>query len=245
MASNGNQTQSQSMKIALIGSGKMGRMVEAVAQRHGVEIVFHFTRAHPLRANDEARHLLAETTTLIDFSAPEAVLDNIRAAAALSLNLIVGTTGWHNQLEEAKEIVASSNMGLVYGSNFSLGVNLFYHIVERAAQLFAKFDSYEAFVEEAHHKFKKDAPSGTALILQKLLANEYRERQIPVTSVRAGHIPGTHAVSFDSPVDTIRLEHVARNREGFAEGALLAAKWIAERKGFYEFREVIRQGIAD
>ncbi|MGH7456025.1 MAG: 4-hydroxy-tetrahydrodipicolinate reductase, partial [bacterium] len=127
----------------------------------------------------------------------------------------------------------------VYGSNFSLGVNLFYQIVERAAQLFSAFDSYDPFIAESHHKFKQDAPSGTALVLQKLLAKAYGERPIPVTSVRAGYIPGTHAVSFDSAVDTIRLEHTARNREGFAEGAFLAAKWIAGRKGFYEFREML------
>ncbi|MGH7491972.1 MAG: 4-hydroxy-tetrahydrodipicolinate reductase [bacterium] len=226
------------MKIALLGYGKMGRMVEAAAARHGMECVTHFTRTRPLRADEETRQALKETT-LIDFSAPEAVLDNIRVAAALSLDLVVGTTGWHHQLDEARNIVAGSNLGLVYGSNFSIGVNLFYQIVERAAQLISAFDGYDPFIQELHHQFKKDAPSGTALVLQKLVAHEYQERQIPVTSVRAGHIPGTHAVSFDSPADTIRLEHIARNREGFAEGALLAARWVAGRKGVYEFRDVI------
>jgi 4-hydroxy-tetrahydrodipicolinate reductase len=156
---------------------------------------------------------------------------------------VIGTTGWYSRLEEASKIGASSNIGVVYGSNFSLGVNLFYQIVERAAQLFSAFDSYDPFIEEAHHKFKKDAPSGTALVLQKTLAKIYGDRPVPVTSVRAGYIPGTHAVSFDSVVDTIRLEHTARSREGFAEGALLAAKWIAGRKGFYEFREVLEERL--
>jgi 4-hydroxy-tetrahydrodipicolinate reductase len=227
------------MKIALIGYGKMGRLIEAVAQRHDIEVVTRFTRAHPLRTGEETRQTLHEVATLIDFSAPDAVLENIRTAAALSLNMVIGTTGWHNRLDEARKIVASSNIGVVYASNFSLGVNLFYQIAARAAQLFSAFDSYDPFIEESHHKFKRDAPSGTALVLQKTLAKVYGERHVPVSSVRAGYIPGTHAVSFDSAVDTIRLEHTARSREGFAEGALLAAKWSAGRKGFYEFREML------
>src|SRR5262245_186489 len=185
------------MKIALLGYGKMGRIVETVAARHGIEIVMHFTRTRPCRSDEETRKALAETT-LVDFSVPEAVLENIRVAAALSLDLVVGTTGWHHQLEAAREIVAGSDIGVVYGSNFSVGVNLFYQIVERAAQLFAAFDGYDPFIQELHHRFKKDAPSGTALVLQKLLAHSYEDRRISVTSVRAGQIPGTHAVSFDS-----------------------------------------------
>jgi 4-hydroxy-tetrahydrodipicolinate reductase len=231
------------MKIALIGYGKMGRLSEEVARRHEMEVVARFTRTQPLRVDEQARQTLREVAALIDFSAPDAVLENIRTAAALSLNLVIGTTGWHNRLEEARKIIESSNIGLVYGSNFSLGVNLFYQIVERAAQLFSAFDGYDPFIEESHHKFKKDAPSGTGLVLQKILAKEFGERPIPVTSVRAGYIPGTHAVSFDSTVDSIRLEHTARSREGFAEGALLAAKWIAGRKGFYEFQEVLEERL--
>jgi len=231
------------MKIALIGYGKMGRLIEEVARRQNIEVVTRFTRAQPLRVDEQTRQALRDANAMIEFSTPDAVLENIRAAAALSLNLVIGTTGWHNQLEEARKIVESSNIGVVYGSNFSPGVNLFYQIVERTAQLFSAFDSYDPFIEESHHKFKKDAPSGTALVLQKVLATEYGERQIPITSVRAGYIPGSHSVSFDSTVDTIRLEHTARSREGFAEGALLAAKWIAERKGFYEFREVLEERL--
>lgn len=227
------------MKIALIGYGKMGRLVEEVARRHNIETVARFDENYLFRSDDETRHLLAGVDALIDFSIPTAVLENIRQAAALSMNLVIGTTGWHDHLDEAKKIVESSGIGLVYGSNFSLGVNLFYQIVEHAAKLFSKFESYDPFLEEAHHKFKKDAPSGTALVLKKILAGNYDKREVPVTSVRAGHIPGTHAVSFDSAVDTIRLEHTARNREGFAEGAILAAKWIAGKKGFLEFREML------
>jgi 4-hydroxy-tetrahydrodipicolinate reductase len=231
------------MKIALIGCGKMGRLIEEVSRRHDVEVAARFSRTHPIRNDEETRQTLHEVKAVIDFSAPDAVLENIRTAAAFSLNMVIGTTGWHSQLEEARKIVGSSNIGVVYGSNFSLGVNLFYQIAERAAQLFSAFDGYDPFIEESHHKFKKDAPSGTALVLQKTLAKVYGDRPVPATSVRAGYIPGTHAVSFDSAVDTIRLEHTARSREGFAEGALLAAKWIAGRNGFYEFREVLEERL--
>jgi len=227
------------MKIALIGYGKMGRLVEEVARRQSIETVARFDESHPLRADEETRGFLAGVDMLIDFSVPNAVLENIRQAAALSMNLVIGTTGWHDQLDEARKIVESNGIGLVYGSNFSLGVNLFYQIVEHATKLFSKFEGYDPFLEEAHHKFKKDAPSGTALVLKKIVAENYEKREVPVTSVRAGHIPGTHAVSFDSTVDTIRLEHTARSREGFAEGALVAAKWIAGKKGLFEFREVL------
>jgi 4-hydroxy-tetrahydrodipicolinate reductase len=227
------------MKIAIVGYGKMGRLVEEVGRRQNIETVAQFDIANPLHADEETRRLLAGVDALIDFSMPDAVLENLRQVAALPANLVIGTTGWHDRLDEARKIVESSGIGLVYGSNFSLGVNLFYQIVEHVAKLFSAFDNYDPFLEEAHHKFKKDAPSGTALMLKKILAKEYDKREIPVTSVRAGYIPGTHAVSFDSSVDTIRLEHAARSREGFAEGALLAAKWIAGKKGFFEFREIL------
>jgi 4-hydroxy-tetrahydrodipicolinate reductase len=228
------------MKIALIGYGKMGRLVEDVARRQNIETVARFDENYLFRSDEETRRLLTEVDVLIDFSVPSAVLESIRQAAALSMNLVIGTTGWHAQLGEAEKIVESSGIGLVYGSNFSLGVNLFYQIVEHAAKLFSKFESYDPFLEEVHHKFKKDAPSGTALVLKKIVAENYNKREVPVTSVRAGYIPGTHAVSFDSAVDTIHLEHTARSREGFAEGALLAAKWIAGKKGFFEFGEVLQ-----
>jgi len=227
------------MKIALIGYGKMGRLVEEVARRQNIETVARFDGTHLLLADEETRRLTANVAAFIDFSVPSAVLENIRQAAALSMNLVIGTTGWHDNLDEAKKIVESSGIGLVYGSNFSLGVNLFYQIVEHAAKLFSSFETYDPFLEEAHHKFKKDAPSGTALVLKKIVAENYEKREVSVTSIRAGYIPGTHVVSFDSAVDTIRLEHTARNREGFAEGALLAAKWIAGKKGLFEFRELL------
>lgn len=226
------------MKLALIGYGKMGRLVEEVARQQGLEVVDRFTGGRPLRAGKTAR-ALEQVDALIDFSVPEAVCDTVRAAAGLGLHVAIGTTGWHHRLDEVRQTAESAGIGVVYGSNFSLGTNLFYRVVERAAELFSAFESYDPFLQESHHKLKKDSPSGTALRLGKILERHYGERQLPITSLRAGHIPGTHAVGFDSAADTVCLEHRARSRQGFAEGALLAAKWIAGRRGFYEFQQVL------
>ena len=231
------------MKIGLIGYGKMGRMIEGVAGRHGLEVSERFEDVRPLRPDESTRRVLKDVSVLIDFSVPEAVLENIQACADLSVNLVEGTTGWHQRIDEVQKIVEESGIGMVYASNFSLGVNLFYRIVARAGEIFKPFDSYDPFIEESHHKFKKDAPSGTGLVLKKMLEEHYGEQKVPVTSVRAGYIPGIHAVSFDSAVDTIRLEHTVRSREGFAEGAILAAKWVVGRKGFYEFGDVLEDII--
>ena len=227
------------MKIALVGYGTMGRQLEEVARRNGMEVVAHFNRSHPLRMDEATRSTLQEVTALIDFSVPDAVLDTIQAAGALSINIVVGTTGWHNRLDEAKKIIELNTIGMVYGSNYLLGVNVFYKIVERAAELLSAAENYDPFLEESHHKYKKDTPSGTALVLQEILAKKFGKREIPITSLRAGYIPGKHVVSFDSTADTVRLEHAARSRVGFAEGAILAAKWIVGRKGFFEFRDVL------
>lgn len=227
------------MKIALLGYGRMGQVIAGVAQRRNIETVMHFDLYRPFQADEATRQALAEVDALLDFTSAEAVLPNVRTATALSIPIVIGTTGWYGELEAARRAVEASAIGLVYGANFSLGVNLFYKIVKRAGELFAAFEDYDPFIEEAHHKMKRDAPSGTALTIQKMLAENYGDRRLPVTSVRAGHIPGMHSVSFDSGVDTIRLEHTARSGEGFAEGALLAASWIVNRRGFYEFQEVL------
>jgi 4-hydroxy-tetrahydrodipicolinate reductase len=152
--------------------------------------------------------------------------------------LVEGTTGWNAQEAEARRLMAEHNGSLVYGANFSIGVNLFYRIVANASLLFASVDNYDAFIEEAHHSRKRDAPSGTALRLRALLA-EHLEGEVSIASTRAGYIPGTHRVGFDSAADQITLTHVARSREGFAQGALLAARWIAGRSGVFEFSQVI------
>lgn len=220
------------MKIGLIGYGKMGRMIEQAALRRNFEI------ACIIDPFAESRGSLADCEVAIDFSDPGAVIDNIRAAAEAKVPVVVGTTGWYDRIEEVRRIIEAGDIGFVYGSNFSIGVNLMFRIVERAAEMISQFSDYDPFVEEAHHQFKKDAPSGTAIFLRRIVEAAY-SRDISVASTRAGYIPGTHTVGFDSEVDTLTITHTARSRAGFAEGAIVAAEWIKERKGFHEFSEVI------
>jgi 4-hydroxy-tetrahydrodipicolinate reductase len=233
------------MKLAVIGTGKMGRMIEFLAVPKGHEIVATYWDVRPLKPDAATRKRLKDVSALIDFSAAEAVPFNVQAAAELHIPLVEGTTGWQDRLPEVEAMVRQSGIGFVYASNFSIGVNLFYRVIEKAAAVFSSFDQYDPFIEESHHKFKKDAPSGTALEIQKLLQKNYPSRPIPVSSVRAGYIPGEHSVGFDSPVDTVRLVHTARGREGLAEGALLAASWISGRSGFFHFKDVLDQILTE
>jgi 4-hydroxy-tetrahydrodipicolinate reductase len=225
------------VKIALLGYGKMGRAVEQLALSSGIQVPCVIDPASGSRGQ------LREANVAIDFSEPCAVISNIRMVADAGLQMVVGTTGWYDRIEEARQIVQQCHIGLVYGSNFSLGVNLMFMIVRQAARLFSLFDSYDPFIEEAHHKFKKDAPSGTALSLKRIIESEY-DRQVPTVSLRAGYIPGMHTVGFDSESDALTITHLARDRTGFARGALIAAQWILDKKGFYEFPQAIEEMIS-
>jgi 4-hydroxy-tetrahydrodipicolinate reductase len=226
------------MKLALVGYGKMGRAVEELAAAKGIEVVDRLTRARPFRADESARRRLADAT-LIDFSSADAVADTVRTATELSLDLVIGTTGWQNRLDDVRAIVDESSAGVVYASNFSVGVNVLHHVVEDAARMLSALDEYDPFIVDWHHRFKKDSPSGTAVEIQKRMARHYGDRPVPITSQRAGYVPSVHSVGFDSEADTIHLEHRTRNRRGLAEGALLAAKWISGRCGLHEFGEVL------
>jgi 4-hydroxy-tetrahydrodipicolinate reductase len=230
------------MKLALVGYGKMGHAVEELAASQGLAVVERFTSARPLAAAAGAADrppALAERPVLVDFSVPAAVLGTARAAAAFGLPLVIGTTGWHDRLAEVREAAAGTGSGVVWAANFSLGVNVLYRLAEEAARLLAAVDGYDPFIHDWHHRFKLDRPSGTALELQRRMARHYGARQVPISCQRAGYIPSAHAVGFDSMADTIFLEHRARNRQGLAAGALLAAQWIAGRTGFYGFDEVL------
>jgi len=230
------------VKLALIGYGAMGRLVEIQAQAASDQIGIRLTSNDSAQNVDELAAMLRRHDVAVDFSVGPAVLRNVKACALAAVPLVEGTTGWKDQESRAKEIVTEHGSALVYGANFSIGVNVFYRIVANAAKLFAGLDQYEAFIEEQHHSHKRDAPSGTALKLKSVLA-EFSKGEIPIASTRAGHIPGTHRVGFDSAADQITLTHMARSREGFAAGALLAARWIVGRKGVYEFSEVIDEII--
>jgi len=227
------------ISLALLGYGKMGKTIAALASQRGFEVRL----VMDVDANAQGKGITAENfqgiDVCIEFTTPDAVVENIRRVAALRVNLVVGTTGWHNRLEEARKIVEGAGVGMVYAANFSIGVNLFYRLARAAAEIFSPFAMYDPYLTEAHHKFKKDAPSGTALEIKRQIQSEFRTREIPVTSVRAGYFPGAHELGFDSEADTIILRHTARGRQGFAEGALYAARWVVGRKGLFRFGDVL------
>ena len=232
------------MRLALFGHGAMGRLVEERARAGGHEIAAIIASAEAARGAEALAESLRGLDAAIDFSVAGAVVENVRAAMLAGVPLVVGTTGWRDEEQEVRRLVEAQDGALVYGANFSVGVNLFYRVIARAAEVFAGFDDYAPFIEEAHHARKRDAPSGTALKLRDLLAARYAA-DIPVASTRAGHIPGTHRVGFDSAADQILLTHTARSREGFAAGALVAAQWIAGRRGVYEVGQVIEEMLKE
>ena len=226
-------------KLALLGYGKMGKAIAALAPQRGFEVRL----VMDVDVNAQGQGITPENfqgiDVCIEFTTPDAVIENIRRVAALGVNLVVGTTGWHYRLEEVRKIVEGAGVGMVYAANFSIGVNLFYRLARAAAEIFAPFAMYDPYLIEAHHKFKKDAPSGTALEIKRRIQSEFRTREIPVASVRAGYFPGAHELGFDSEADTIILRHTARGRQGFAEGALHAARWVVGKKGLFSFAEVL------
>ena len=223
------------MKIALIGFGVMGKLVAGLVRQAGDEVGVVFTSKEGVLTETLQGHDVA-----VDFSVGEAVLKNIEMCARAKVPLVEGTTGWKQHESAAKQIIEEHSGAMVYGANFSIGVNVFYRIVKHAAALFAAVDGYAPFIEEAHHNRKRDAPSGTALKLRDLMA-EHLGPEIPTSSTRAGYIPGTHRVGFDSEADQVLLTHTARSRQGFASGALLAAHWIVGRTGVFEFGEVMEE----
>lgn len=226
------------MRLALFGHGGMGGLVEARAREAGHEIGVIFTDRDAARTPADVARSLAGADVAVDFSVGAAVPDHVQACVTAGVPLVEGTTGWSAQLADVRRAVEEGAGALIHGANFSIGVNLFYRIVRRAAQELSRDPSYAPFLEEAHHARKKDAPSGTALKLKGIVAEAFG-REVPVASTRAGYIPGTHLVGFDGPGDTVSLRHTARSRDGFAAGALLAAQWIRGRRGVHEFAEVL------
>jgi 4-hydroxy-tetrahydrodipicolinate reductase len=229
------------VRIAILGYGKMGKLVETIAMREGWEVGPKLDIQENPDGSGITPASMAGVDAAIEFSTPEAVLSNIRAAARAGVPLVVGTTGWSDKRSEVERIVDTSRIGLIYGANFSLGMNLFFEIVAHAARLVGMLPQYDAFMSEEHHRAKKDAPSGTALNLLDLMRPHLSNPNLNIASIRAGSIPGTHRAGFDSEADTILLEHRARSRQGFAEGAVLAARWIVGKKGLYDFKQVFRE----
>ncbi len=228
------------MKIAIIGYGAMGQLVAKLAVDQGQDIAATLTSRESNLDVAELAEKLRGCDVAIDFSVAAAVPKNVEVCARAAVPLVEGTTGWHASVGEVSRIVNEANAALIYGANFSVGVQIFYRLAARAGELLRDLESYDGFIEEAHHKRKRDAPSGTAIQLREIIAPALG-RELPIASTRAGNIPGTHRLGFDSAADQITLTHTARSREGFAAGALLAAHWIAGRKGVYEFSEVFEE----
>ena len=226
------------MKIALIGRGAMGKLIERLATEKGHEIGVAIDDADASLSASDLAGKLKGGEIAIDFTTASAVRRNVEACLEADVSLVEGTTGWNAERDVIQKIVTDGDGSFVFGANFSIGVNLFYRIVDHASELFAKFAEYETFIEEQHHSRKKDAPSGTALKIKDIVA-KHITKDFSVSATRAGNIPGTHRVGFDGPADQILLEHTARSREGFAYGAILAAEWIIGKKGFYEFGAVM------
>lgn len=227
------------MNLAIVGYGKMGRLIEQLAPEYGFTVTLTLDEFN----NVDGAGLTAENfrgvDVAVEFSTPHTVVANIERLAALGVNVVVGTTGWSEHLERLRGVVDQAGIGLVWSPNFSIGVNVFFRLVSEAARLLAEEPAYAAWGWEIHHSAKKDAPSGTLLKLVEEMKKAGYTRPIDTGSNRAGWHPGTHEIGFDSAADTITLRHAARNREGFARGALKAAAWVAGKKGFFEFSTVL------
>lgn len=225
-------------RVALLGYGRMGRLIEEIAPSEGCSIALRLDGESNRQGCGITAEAFAGIDVAIDFSVSTSVADNVSRIAALGIPLVVGTTGWGADLDRVRDIVERSGIGFVHGANFSVGVQVFYQAVAEASRRLAAAEGYDAWAYEIHHRKKKDAPSGTLLETVRTMEAAGFARPIDVASNRAGAIPGSHTVGFDSEADTILIEHRARSRSGFARGALGAARWIASRRGFFDFRDI-------
>ncbi len=239
------------MNIALIGYGKMGRVIEEIAVSRGHKITEKINSSNPIESAN-----FSDTDIAIEFSTPGFVINHIEYCISNKVPVVVGTTAWNDQLDYVKEIVLEKNGSLLYASNFSVGVNIFFDINRRLAKLMSSHNEYNVSIEEIHHTQKLDAPSGTAVSLANdlLFQNEnlnswvHEEEQAPnvkpgqvgVTSFREKDVPGTHIIKYASEIDEIEIKHTAFNRKGFALGAVIAAEWLVQKKGIYTMQDVIK-----
>ena len=245
------------MNITLIGYGKMGQLIHKLCHEQDINVL---STIDPNNQRTQFKEItdkrLKDCDVAIDFSLPSEVLSNIKAVSGRGVNIVVGTTGWQNDLTEAKKIIKANSTGLIWASNFSIGANAFFQIVRQTAAIFDKFPEYDIFAHEFHHKGKVDSPSGTAQTIGEILVNEINRKkkivtdkldrqieadEIHLSSTRGGSVPGTHSVYFDSEADTIELKHTARSRLGFAVGAVTAARWIIDKKGIFTMEDLLNE----
>jgi 4-hydroxy-tetrahydrodipicolinate reductase len=229
----------ETRNLAIIGYGKMGRMIEQLAPEYGFSVALKLDEFNNSSFEGLTPENFRGIDVAIDFSIPAAVKRNVEGVAAMGVNLVLGTTGWLEHAEAVRCAVEKNGIGLVWSPNYSVGVNVFFRMVNEAARLLAAQPEYGAWAWEIHHSTKKDAPSGTLLKLVDEMKMAGYGRPIDVSSNRAGAHPGTHEIGFDSSADTIVLRHTARSREGLARGALKAAQWVVGKKGFHEFSEIL------
>lgn len=232
------------MRILLVGYGKMGRLVGELAPGYDCDVagvVDPLSKAHTAALDDP--RWKGNVDVAIDFTMPDAVVSNVATLAAQGINIVLGTTGWGAHEAELQKLTADAGIGIVAAPNFSTGVVLFDAVLARAAEIFAGQPEFAAYLHESHHSAKKDAPSGTALKLKQTMERAGFNRPIDVAATRAGYIPGTHTIGFDGPSESITLTHTARDRGGFARGALTAAKWVNGRSGWFTMKDVL--GIAN
>jgi 4-hydroxy-tetrahydrodipicolinate reductase len=234
------------ISLAIVGYGKMGKMIESLINASEFKLVGKYDVTNPLK-----EHLNDVPDVAIEFTTPKSVIENIEFLASKRINIVCGTTGWYEKSDTVKKIVESNSIGFIYASNFSVGVNVFFQIVKQAAELIDKYNQYDIRVEETHHIQKLDKPSGTAIRIAEYLLEKISRKssitgdktdlsptELNIISKRIENVVGNHKVIFSSEADSIILEHNANSRRGFAEGALLAAKFIHNKKGFYKFEDI-------
>jgi 4-hydroxy-tetrahydrodipicolinate reductase len=230
------------MNLAIVGYGKMGRLVEQLAPDYGFTVALKLDEFNNANFEGVTSDNFRGIDVAIDFSIPSAAVENIERIAALGVNIVQGTTGWLDQMGRVKRAVEKGGIGLVWSPNYSVGVNVFFRLVSEAARLLKDEANYGAWGWEIHHSAKKDAPSGTLLKLAEEMRKAGYSLPVSLSSNRAGAHPGTHEIGFDSSADTLTLRHTARSREGFARGALKAGQWVVGKQGFFEFSEVLFGG---
>jgi 4-hydroxy-tetrahydrodipicolinate reductase len=225
------------IRLAVVGLGRMGRAVEQLAPERGFEVVARIGSAENAAGGGISPESLHGAQVVVEFTEPDAAVSNIHAAIAAKRPIVVGTTGWYAALPVVTAAADREGGALLWAPNFAVGVHIFERVVEEAARFASAVPGFDAHIVETHHAAKKDAPSGTAIRLAEA-ARRGSGRAVPVTSVRTGSVPGTHELLLDAPFEQIRLEHVARDRRVFAEGALLAARWLIGRRGVFQMRDV-------